>query len=61
MGSETSTPTTASLMQNALAQLNNLQTVLTNANAALTSLGLSNIVALPTIATSVASVNAVAL
>ena len=59
--SETSTPTTASLMQNALAQLSTLQTALTNANAALTSLGITNITASPTIATSIASVNATTL
>ncbi len=59
--SETSTPTTASLIQNANALLLQLQTYLTLTNAALTSLGVTNITASPTIATTTASVNAVAL
>jgi len=61
MGQETSTPTTASLIQNAQALLIQLQNVLTQVNTALTSIGVTNIVASPTIAVTTASVNAVTL
>lgn len=61
MGSETATPTTANLMQNALAQLNSFNQALTNVNQALTALALTNIVPSPSVATTLASINAVTL
>ena len=61
MGIETATPTTAELIQDCQAQLVLLQNQLTICNISLTRLGITNIAANPTIAVTLASVNAVAL
>lgn len=61
MGSETATPTTANQMQDALAQVNTLNQALLNANRSLTALGITNITPSPTIATTLASINATTL
>lgn len=61
MGSETATPTTASLIQNAQALLNNFNTVLNQLNPALTAIGVTTIVPSPTVATTSASILAVTL
>lgn len=61
MGSEINTPTTASLIQNAQAQLTTFITALANLNTALTSLSITNIVPSPTVAATAASINATTL
>lgn len=61
MGSETATPTTANLIQNAQALLNNFSTALTQLNAALPGIGVAVIVPSPTVATTAASIAAVTL
>lgn len=59
--SETATPTTANLIQTAQAQLLQFQTVLTYLNASLTAIGVTVITPSPTVATTSASIAAVAL
>ena len=61
MGSETTTPTTASLIDDCKAQLVLLQNQLAICNISLTRLAITNIAANPTIATTLAAVNAIAL
>lgn len=61
MGSETATPTTASLIQDAQAQLNTFNTALTVLNLSLTRLAITNVVPSPTVAATLASINAVTL
>lgn len=61
MGSETATPTTASLIQDCQTQLNNFNTALNILNASLTRLALTNITPSPTVATTSASILAVTL
>lgn len=61
MGQETSTPTTASLVDDCKAQLVLLQNQLAICNRSLTNLAITNIAANPTIAVTLASVNAVTL
>ena len=61
MGSETNTPTTASLIQNAQALLTQFSTVLAQLNTALTSIGVSNITPSPTVAATSTSIAAVTL
>lgn len=59
--SETATPTTANQIQTAQAQLVQFQNVLTYLNASLTAIGVTNITPSPTVATTAASIAAVAL
>jgi hypothetical protein len=61
MGQETTTPTTAALQSDCQAQLTLLQNQLAICNRSLTNLGITNIAANPTIATTLAAVNAVTL
>jgi len=61
MGSEVNTPTTASLIQNAQCLLLVFSTALTNLNTALTSIGVTNITASPTVAATATSIAATTL
>ena len=61
MGSDTNTPTTAEQIDDCKAQLVLLANQLTICNLSLTRLGITNIAANPTVAVTLASVNAVAL
>lgn len=56
MASETATPTSATLIQDAQSKMITLTTALTNANASLTALGITNITPSPTLATTNASI-----
>lgn len=56
--STTTTPTTAELMQDCLAQLNTFNNALTILNASLARLSITQLTTSPTVATTLASINA---